>query len=56
MENLGIIKRILVTGSEGYIGTVLMPMLIEEGYDIAGLDTCFYSDGNLTNEINNNVQ
>lgn len=51
MENLGIIKRILVTGSEGYIGTVLMPMLIEEGYDIAGLDTCFYSDGNLTNEI-----
>ena len=32
---------ILVTGSEGYIGTVLVPMLIERGYDVVGLDTCF---------------
>ena len=35
--------RILVTGSEGYIGTVLLPMLIERGYDVVGLDTCFLS-------------
>ena len=34
---------VLVTGSEGYIGTVLVPMLIERGYDVVGLDTCFLS-------------
>ncbi len=33
--------RILVTGSEGYIGAVLMPMLIEGGHDVVGLDTCY---------------
>lgn len=42
-------KRVLVTGSEGYIGTVLMPMLIAEGYDVEGLDICYFSEGNLDN-------
>ena len=45
MEN----GKILITGSEGYIGSVLMPMLINEGYDVVGLDTCYYSEGNLNN-------
>lgn len=40
------IKRILVTGSEGYIGTVLMSQLIEKGYQVIGLDTCYYSKPN----------
>jgi nucleoside-diphosphate-sugar epimerase len=31
--------RILVTGSTGYIGTVLVPMLRAEGHDVVGLDT-----------------
>jgi len=35
--------RVLVTGSEGYIGTILVPMLMERGYDVVGLDTCFLS-------------
>ena len=35
--------RILVTGSEGYIGTVLVQMLMERGYDVIGLDACFLS-------------
>jgi len=35
--------RVLVTGSEGYIGTILLPMLVERGYDVVGLDTCFLS-------------
>jgi len=30
--------RILVTGDRGYIGTVLVPMLIARGYDVVGLD------------------
>ena len=40
-------KKVLVTGSEGYIGTVMMPMLIESGFDVVGLDNCYYSEGNL---------
>ncbi len=51
MDGLEVIKKILVTGSEGYIGSVLMPMLNREGYEITGLDSCYYSEGNLTNEI-----
>lgn len=43
-------KKILVTGSEGYIGSVLVAFLISEGYEVSGLDTCFYSEGNLTGE------
>ena len=42
-------KKVLVTGSEGYIGSVLMPMLIDNGYDAVGLDICYYSQGNLNN-------
>lgn len=34
--------RILVTGHSGYIGTVLVPMLAEAGYDVVGLDTNLY--------------
>lgn len=35
--------RVLVTGHNGYIGTVLSPMLLEEGYEVVGLDSDFYS-------------
>ena len=34
--------RVLVTGSDGYIGSVLCPYLVERGFDIVGLDTGFY--------------
>lgn len=35
--------RVLVTGSMGYIGTVLVPMLLTEGHEVVGLDTDYYS-------------
>jgi nucleoside-diphosphate-sugar epimerase len=31
--------RVLVTGHLGYIGTVMVPMLLAEGYDVVGFDT-----------------
>jgi len=34
--------RVLVTGSQGYIGTVLTPMLMQAGYRVVGLDTDWY--------------
>ena len=34
--------KVLVTGSYGYIGTVLVPMLIEKGHEVIGLDTDLY--------------
>ncbi len=34
--------RVLVTGSHGYIGTILTPMLMAEGHDVVGLDSNLY--------------
>lgn len=34
--------RIVVTGHDGYIGTVLVPMLTEAGHDVVGIDSMLY--------------
>ena len=44
------LKRILVTGDKGYIGSVLTAMLLERGYAVTGLDTRYYSDCLLGDE------
>lgn len=36
--------RILVTGHEGYLGTVLVPRLIAAGHTVVGLDTGLFAD------------
>ena len=36
--------KILVTGNKGYIGSVLMPMLMKKGYDIKGFDIGYFED------------
>jgi nucleoside-diphosphate-sugar epimerase len=41
--------RVLVTGTDGYIGVVLAPFLLARGYDVVGLDTGFYRDAWLYN-------
>lgn len=46
MENL-VIMKILVTGSEGYIGSVLLHVLVDKGHDVCGLDTGFYKEAML---------
>jgi nucleoside-diphosphate-sugar epimerase len=48
--------RILVTGHNGYIGTVLTPMLMEEGHDVIGLDSNLFAActfGNGVPEVEN---
>lgn len=34
--------RVLVTGHEGYIGSVLVPLLAAEGHEVVGLDTGYF--------------
>lgn len=34
--------RVLLTGHQGYIGTILAPLLIEKGHDVVGLDIDLY--------------
>ncbi len=37
--------KLLVTGTDGYIGVMLAPYLQKRGHDVTGLDTGFYRDG-----------
>ncbi len=46
------IKKILVTGNLGYIGTVLTEILRDKGYEVIGLDIGYYQEISLT-KINN---
>jgi nucleoside-diphosphate-sugar epimerase len=36
--------RILLTGNQGYLGTVLAPMLAAAGHEVTGLDSGLYAD------------
>lgn len=37
--------KLFVTGTDGYIGSILAPMLLAKGHDVVGLDTGYYRDG-----------
>ena len=39
--------RVLLTGIDGYLGTVMAPVLVARGHDVVGLDAGFYRDGRL---------
>lgn len=43
--------KVLVTGIDGYIGTVLGQTLLDEGFDVVGLDTGYYRSGWLYNGV-----
>lgn len=43
--------RVLVTGSDGYIGSLLGPLLMERGHDVVGLDTGFFRNAWLYNGV-----
>src|SRR3990167_4056647 len=40
-------KKIIITGSLGYVGSVLAPYLLERGYEVRGFDTGFFKDALL---------
>ncbi|MBA8793246.1 nucleoside-diphosphate-sugar epimerase [Friedmanniella endophytica] len=43
--------KILVTGTEGYLGSLLAPELIRDGHDVVAVDTGFYKNGWLYNGL-----
>ena len=46
-------QRVLVTGDKGYIGSVLTRNLDRLGYDVVGLDICYYADNLIAPEFDN---
>src|SRR5262245_18571618 len=44
-SNASAAMRVLITGSDGYIGAILGPTLLEHGYEVSGIDCGFYRDG-----------
>jgi len=42
--------RVLLTGHDGYIGHVLLPMLLERGHHVTGLDSFLYEDCGFADE------
>ena len=43
--------RVLVTGHNGYIGTVLVPMLVDAGHEVVGLDNYLYEDCTFGDDV-----
>jgi len=43
--------RILVTGHKGYIGTVLVPMLVAAGHEVVGLDSDLFEQCTFGNSL-----
>ncbi len=43
--------RVLVTGHNGYIGTVLVPMLLDHGHEVVGLDADWFERCTFTGTI-----
>lgn len=41
--------RILVTGTEGYLGSLVAPLLVQRGHEVVGVDTGYYKAGWLYN-------
>jgi nucleoside-diphosphate-sugar epimerase len=39
--------KVLVTGADGFIGSVMTPLLRKQGFDVTGLDTGYYRAGLL---------
>ena len=43
-------KKILILGSEGFLGSVLVPHLLKNGNVVIGVDKCFFGRNNVLNK------
>jgi nucleoside-diphosphate-sugar epimerase len=43
--------KVLLTGHKGYIGTRLLPMLLDRGHDVSGLDSDLFEACTFTGEL-----
>src|SRR5262249_23709280 len=45
------LMRLLVTGHKGYIGAVMVPMLLDAGHEVVGLDSDLFRDCTFSSAI-----
>ena len=43
--------KVFVTGSEGYLGSLLVPLLMRNGHEVTACDTGFYKEGWLFHDL-----
>ena len=48
-------KKIFITGGAGYVGSVLVPYLLEKGYEVSVLDLMIYGIDVLPSHSNLNI-
>jgi len=48
--------KVLVTGTEGYLGSLLAPELLRDGHQVLGVDTGFYKAGWLFDGVDQTAQ
>jgi len=49
-------KKIVVTGHNGFIGTLLVKLLIEKGYEVIGIDTNYFNEDCNLYPYKNNIR
>ena len=47
--------RVLLTGIDGYLGSVMAPILVGRGHEVVGLDAGFYRDGCLYGAVDRDL-
>ena len=48
-------KKIFITGGAGYVGAVLVPHLLEQGFEVTVLDLMIYGEHVLPKHLNLNA-
>lgn len=43
--------RVLITGHNGYVGTIMVPMMLEAGHEVVGMDTNLYRDSTFGRDL-----